>query len=107
MLALIETTKWDTTFKVPNHIYLVEGTKCLGYIKSNTKEPIWFKNPWVLDKRNRTFIIRNYKKSDPKNIIQVKGSKGDTYEINIAEKNCSCSGFKFRGNCKHLKEYLK
>ena len=35
-------------------------------------------------------------------VIVVKGSKGNTYTIE--DGKCSCPGFTFRGNCKHVKE---
>jgi hypothetical protein len=33
----------------------------------------------------------------------VKGSKGQTYEVTGNQK-CTCPGFTFRGDCKHVKE---
>jgi predicted nucleic acid-binding Zn finger protein len=32
----------------------------------------------------------------------VKGSNGNTYTIE--DGKCSCPGFTYRGNCKHVKE---
>lgn len=44
-------------------------------------------------------------KSDIKT-FKVKGSKGDEYVVTIGngKMNCTCSGFQFRRNCKHVKE---
>ena len=37
--------------------------------------------------------------------VTVKGSKGDSYVVTItpAGRSCTCAGFSFRHNCKHLK----
>jgi uncharacterized Zn finger protein len=40
----------------------------------------------------------------PSNTKEVKGSKGQTYIINLDENTCTCSGYTFRGACKHIKE---
>ena len=36
----------------------------------------------------------------------VEGSKGKQYEVTVGpnQKSCTCPGFTFRGNCKHVKE---
>jgi len=34
------------------------------------------------------------------NVITVKGSKGNEYTI--VDGQCSCPGFTYRGNCKHI-----
>jgi len=35
-------------------------------------------------------------------VVEVKGSKGNSYFVNVEEKTCTCPGFTFRGNCKHV-----
>lgn len=43
---LKEVTTWDKTqYKVPNHTYIFEDSKCVGYIKAGTKEEIIFSKP--------------------------------------------------------------
>jgi predicted nucleic acid-binding Zn finger protein len=38
------------------------------------------------------------------NVIIVKGSKGNEYRISAGK--CSCPGFVYRNDCKHIKELV-
>jgi len=40
----------------------------------------------------------------PANVIEVKGSKGETYTVDPEAQTCTCPGYTFRGTCKHVKE---
>jgi hypothetical protein len=69
-----------------------------------------FKNPIRIDVRGRKFVINpvqfatELKEPEPEGRTwTVKGSKGDEYKITELNGNysCSCSGFRFRGKCKH------
>jgi predicted nucleic acid-binding Zn finger protein len=52
-------------------------------------------------KSRRKFVkISEYQEELPNNGIVVKGSNGKSYII--VDNKCSCPGFKFRGQCKHL-----
>ena len=53
MKILQETTTWVSN--TPNHIYLIEGTYLIGYVKKGTKEPIYFKKKLPFNKKYRTF----------------------------------------------------
>jgi len=56
MIYLKETTVWDTDYHVPNHTYMFDKGKCVGYIKEGTTDKIMFKKPSVqFSKRYRTF----------------------------------------------------
>ena len=104
MQALQEVTAWD----YPNHIYLVDGTNLVAYIKQGTKDPFYFKNPLKnFDKRGRKFqeLKDNpFKAKVKSNLIAVQGSKGNTYYVDPVEHTCTCPGFQFRGKCKHTEE---
>ena len=107
-----ETTEWDDV--TPNGVYLLDDGKNkmyafkpfgLGQIKV-------FKNPIKISTRGRKFKLNDtqYKTTIEPEVTEgriwtVKGSKGDVY--NVTEANgylsCTCSGFRFRGDCKHVK----
>jgi hypothetical protein len=105
-----ETTKWDGDYA--NHIYLLttDKSKMYGYIKHGTTEAQVFKKPIGIDIRGRTF--REVKELGDINLDNlevdkswtVSGSKGDKYIVEKTDTgyNCSCSGFRFRGQCKHI-----
>lgn len=105
-----ETTNWRDD--IPNGIYLLNDSKSKMYafIRAGSKSVFKFKNPIQIDTRGRTFKeVKNtfgYKleaeNDNPK--WQVRGSKGDVYTVERTENglSCSCTGFKFRGKCKHL-----
>ncbi len=102
MEALIETT--GAAF--PAHTYLLDGNNLVAYVKVNTNEPFYFKQPIKgFDKRGRKFVKGNINLFTVKaNTYErtVQGSKGQTYRVNDAEGTCTCPGFTFRGACKHL-----
>jgi hypothetical protein len=106
-----ETTKWHTD--TPNGIYLLNDskTKMYAFIRAGSKSVFKFKNPIQIDSRGRmfkeikntfNFEIEESKNHNPQ--WEVKGSKGDKYIVEQTEHGltCTCSGFKFRGKCKHL-----
>ena len=105
MEALREITEWKDVAKSPNHIYLMDGSKAVAYIKWGTGSPEYFSKPMTIDKRGRKFVRADIKlfKAQPKsNLIEIKGSKGDSYFVDPDAKTCTCAGFQFRGQCKHL-----
>jgi len=103
MEALRETTGGQ----FPAHIYLLDGNNLVSYIKKGETEPFYFKNPIKgFDKRGRKFAtvtpnpFKQLKKES--NVITVKGSKGNSYTVDLDAQTCNCPGFTFRGACKHL-----
>lgn len=106
MEAVREITEWaDGT--TANHTYLLDGDKMVAYIPFGRKAATVFKNPIRIDKRGRKFEKLKTNPFDIKpesNLIEVQGSKGQTYYIDPEAKTCTCSGYTFRGACKHTKD---
>jgi hypothetical protein len=107
-----ETTDWKDT--VPNGIYLLDDskTKMYAFRPRGTGEIKVFKNTIKIETRGRKFVVNpvqfktKLKEDEPEGRYWiVKGSKGDEYKITEVNGNrsCTCSGFRFRGDCKHVK----
>lgn len=107
-----ETTVWATP--IPNHTYLLsdDKSKLFAYVQAGTNKVYTFKKPIGFNTRGRKFVaVKNawgYNITEPNNNPrwEVKGSKGDVYVVEQTDNglSCSCSGFRFRGSCKHVKE---
>jgi hypothetical protein len=114
MKWFVETTDWKDS--VPNGIYLLDDSKTKMYAfrsHAGQGEIRTFKNPIRIDVRGRKFVINpvqfrtGLKEPEPEGRTWVvKGSKGDEYTITEHSGNlsCTCSGFRFRGDCKHVKD---
>ena len=99
-----ETTDWNT----PNHVYLLDDNKQYmhGYMVDG-REPLQkFKAPIRFDTRGRTFVFHSAGPAVVRNIVSVavEGSKGTEYTVILedSKSSCDCTGFKYRGECKHL-----
>lgn len=106
MNAVQEQTVWTGT-EQPNHIYLMDGNNAVAYISKGSKVAMYFKKPIQIDQRGRTFVPvvpSPFKDVADANVIEVSGSKGATYFVNTADKTCTCPGYLFRGQCKHIKD---
>ena len=106
MQALREITVWEGNVQ-PNHVYLMDGDKAVAYIKAGSDQPFYFTNPMRIDKRGRKFEkldTNPFEKSVESTTIEVQGSKGNVYYVDPVAKSCTCSGFMYRGNCRHLKD---
>jgi hypothetical protein len=87
------------------HVYLLDGTKLVAYIKASETVPFYFKNPIKgFDKRGRKFekasttLFESHVESA---VIEVMGSKGAVYYVDPELHSCTCPGYTFRGKCKH------
>jgi hypothetical protein len=107
-----ETTDYKDA--VPNGIYLLDDakTKMYAFRPRGTGEIKTFLNPIRIDVRGRKFQVNPVqfrtalKEPEPEGRTwTVKGSKGDEYLVTELRGNfsCTCSGFRFRGDCKHVK----
>lgn len=108
-----EVTQWADP-NVPNHTYLLNDSKSkmIAYVKVGSREVFTFKNPIRIDLRGRKFReVPNtfgYKIAKEKPLFpqwKVQGSRGETYIVEKTDQGltCTCQGFKFRGDCKHVK----
>jgi hypothetical protein len=112
MKFFLETTP-DWSAPTPNHVYLLttDKSKMYGYIKAGTESVTVFKKPYNFDARRRTFaevavlgeIDLNEVKTES---WKFTGSKGNEYVVQKIDNmlKCSCPGFTFRGECKHVKQ---
>lgn len=92
--------------EVGGHTYLVDGTKLLAYVKNGSIKAEYFSQPLRFDRRGRKFVrvqSEMFKKPKTDTRVQVQGSKGSVYYVDLAEQTCTCPGFTYHGNCKHLK----
>ncbi len=107
----MEALREVTGGQFPPHIYLLEGTTLVAYIKRGETVPFYFKNGIKgFDKRGRKFEKADagmFKKVKAEStLIEVKGSKGNSYFVDPEARTCTCPGFTFRGACKHIEEVL-
>jgi predicted nucleic acid-binding Zn finger protein len=113
MLEILkETTVWSDRSNA-NHTYLLEGTKIVAYAKFGGDEVQVLKTQIKIDKRYRTFVktkhygLEKFIKKTPikSNTRAFKVvSKTKEYFVELSDYNytCTCTGFNFRGKCKHI-----
>ena len=106
MEALEEITEWNEG-SAANHVYLLDGSSMLAYVRRGTSTPFWFSKPITISRTGRKFrkLAENpfdvgSVAKDP-DVIEVLGSKGTVYTVNTVLKTCTCPGYSFRGVCKH------
>ena len=109
MKVVQETTEWTH----PNHVYFLNDArnKMVAYVRWGTAQIQEFKKPISFYTTGRRFReVPNLWNFVPKDLETpqgrswtVAGSKGAEYTVTEyqGEQTCSCSGFKFRGKCRH------
>ena len=110
MRAIKEITEWDIAYRMPNHTYLVDGDKAIAYTPWHDGEAVYFDHPLTLVKSYRKFIELKDNPFDVQiksNLIEVQGSKGQVYHVDPDKGSCTCTGYSFRGKCKHINNALQ
>jgi hypothetical protein len=105
-----ETTQYNDS--IANGVYLLDDAKSKMYaFRPAGGEIKAFRNPIRIDVRGRKFVVNPIQypttaKEPEGRYWIVKGSKGDEYRVTELNGNysCTCSGFKFRGQCRHITE---
>lgn len=112
MQILKEITEWDIDYPIINKIYLLDLKDNIIAYTNSDNTIIQLQNPIKLDKRRRKFIKVNHTglskliKKDNNNRIFKVNSGDKEYIVSLDNDNrlsCTCTGFTFRGNCKHIK----
>jgi hypothetical protein len=118
---------WETTAdaEYPLHVYFLddERDKMYAYvIQGDAEITTVFKNPIRFNARRRTFVeVPNIWAAEftevklqgltvgPRVEEEFIGSRGDTYYVknNNGSLECTCPGFTYRGDCKHVKIVAK
>lgn len=109
MKVLKEVTETWTTDFMPNHTYLMDGDKVVAYKPWHEDDVQHLKGTFRLDRARRKFVELPFVAKDwgieavaTPTVVQVPGSKGNTYRVNIAAETCDCPGHTYRGHCKHI-----
>ena len=107
-----ETTQYNDA--IANGVYLLDDAKSKMYAFRPPGGDIKvFKNFIRIDVRGRKFAVNpeqwrtDLREPEPEGRSwTVKGSKGDEYRVTELDGNysCTCSGFRFRGQCRHITE---
>lgn len=110
---LKEVTDWNSTCQ-PNHTYLLSDSgRIIAYAPWHGDEVVTLKSGMKIDKRYRKFVKTTHSglaKLLPKQQAEVGvrkfnvKSKEKEYTVSVKGSNysCTCTGFSFRGQCKHI-----
>ena len=117
MKAFKEITTWDSDFAVPNHVYFLNDSrdKMYGYVQAGTGVVQTMRTPYRFHTRGRkfkeiqntwNFAVEEKEQRPAGQTWTVTGSKGNSYivSLELGAWSCTCSGFKFRSQCRHITE---
>lgn len=120
MKIMQEITKWAVEYRQPNHVYLMDGDKVYAASRWGEDPPQYFQVPLRINRGGRKFVevpnqwgFRTDITTEPESITKpageswtVTGSRGDQYTVTLESGrwSCTCSGFGFRGRCRHITE---
>lgn len=111
MEAVREITEWKVEYRTPNHDYLLDGDRVVAYRPWGTGPIQVLRGKLKIDRRGRKFVklvpnpFAGFDKPEKEPVVvEVKGSKGNSYFVNKEEGTCTCPGFQFRGKCKHVEQ---
>jgi hypothetical protein len=109
MRAVIETTQWADGCEYYNHVYLLDGDRCWAYIPHGTREIREFSTPRKIHRQGRRFQELSYNPfktpaPDKSSVVTVAGSGGRTYQVDVQAKTCTCPGFLYRKQCRHVEQ---
>lgn len=104
---LQEVTGIVDDFTYQPHIYYVNDADKLvwfqvgDYSRGLDKYPV----PKKFYRSGRKFEkIGEIEEEADANIVKVAGINGSVYTVDLDEGTCTCTGFRFRGTCKHLQD---
>ena len=113
MLEILkETTIWADGSN-SNHTYLLDGNKIFAYAKFHGNDVEILRTKISIDKRYRTFVktkhsgleklIKSQTEKSNTRVFKVK-SNNKEYFVELSDDNfsCTCTGYTFRGKCKHI-----
>jgi hypothetical protein len=113
MKVVLETTDWGSV-NSPNHVYFLNDSrdKMFAYLKQGSDQVQEFRRPISFYTRGRRFQeVPNTWAFEPGQAVEtagrswlVSGSKGAEYTVTELDgvRTCTCSGFRFRGACRHI-----
>lgn len=111
-MATIKYTVWSNyppaLVKHPLGDATIHGGTVHKLMANNTIIPVDQRLPGNTELSQVTWVPpQQLKKPVPPTVHKVQGSRGGVYTVKVyadGRKECTCAGFKYRGNCKHLKE---